>query len=1040
MKEEIPLEPREIQLRAYIEGEASTSVVGLEKPQPSNRVLIFDTETTADAAQQLRFGAFQIRDEEELFRQGLFYDPAGLTADEIGTLEAYTFGTDLEFMPVEEFVEEIFFQECADMDGVCVGFNLPFDLSRLAIDHGTAKRGKSGVFHHGFSLKLSPSEYRSRVRVKHLSHRAAFIQFADHKRPQKKNDKRKAKYERPRGFFVDVKTLAGALLAESHSLESLSNALKTATKKSASEDHGAELKPDYIKYALDDAQCTWECYADLIKRLHAHNLPNTHARELFSEASLGKAYLRALGVKPWLSVQPDFPKTRIGEILSTYYGGRSEVNIRRKISETAYCDFLSMYPTVNTLMGLWRFVIADGVSEEDATEDVRNILETWTPEDLLQPSNWKRLHCVVQIEPNDDVLPVRAVYGDALPRNESNKIANIGLNRLTCEAPLWFTLADCLASKFLSGRIPNLQQAIRFKPLGVQEGLNPIAVSGNGDYLVDPANDDFFKRIIQLRRSVVQRRDASDGAEKEKYDSEQKALKILANSTSYGIFVETLVEDHDTQKSITRYGYDGIPTKIRSKVDEKPGRYFHPLLATLITGAARLMLALSERVALDQGLDWVFCDTDGIAFAKPDGISRGEFIERVRSVCNWFKPLNPYDAEDSILQMEDENFEVGDREGDWAKAPPLYCYAVSAKRYALFNIDGGQVEIRKASAHGLGHLLPPYSDPDKGRKQTAKVAYWHKEHWTAICEAALEGRDHNGAFIADARLEKPAASRYAANTPDLLKWFSDFNEGLERAQQVKPFNFLLTFQAKNLDRLAASDLEAASWVAKHRPKPRPAGPYEKDPEKSAVMAFDRATHEPVPSRWLKTYTEVLQDYHLHAEAKFHGGFDNARGRLQRRHVDAFAIRHIGKEAHNWEEDYFVGTDADSAIVHGDALINRTWAIETIRAAKERFGVRNLCNAARVGDNLLKATCDSANVAKHEPIVRLVRAAHVLGVEDTDAAGRTLRVVGALNEAIAEHGVGVVAKQLGFDLSNLRKVADGKRKASSYLIELIEKNI
>jgi hypothetical protein len=48
---------------------------------------------------------------------------------------------------------------------------------------------------------------------------------------------------------------------------------------------------------------------------------------------------------------------------------------------------------------------------------------------------------------------------------------------------------------------------------------------------------------------------------------------------------------------------------------------------------------------------------------------------------------------------------------------PLYVWAISAKRYALFNLDadGGPI-LRKASVHGLGHLLPPYiaADPAPG--------------------------------------------------------------------------------------------------------------------------------------------------------------------------------------------------------------------------------------------------------------------------------------------------------------------------------------
>ena len=40
-----------------------------------------------------------------------------------------------------------------------------------------------------------------------------------------------------------------------------------------------------------------------------------------------------------------------------------------------------------------------------------------------------------------------------------------------------------------------------------------------------------------------------------------------------------------------------------------------PLLGVLITGAARLMLAITERLVLDEGLDWAFCDTDSMALA-----------------------------------------------------------------------------------------------------------------------------------------------------------------------------------------------------------------------------------------------------------------------------------------------------------------------------------------------------------------------------------------------------------------------------------------
>ena len=154
----------------------------------------------------------------------------------------------------------------------------------------------------------------------------------------------------------------------------------------------------------------------------------------------------------------------------------------------------------------------------------------------------------------------------------------------------------------------------------------------------------------------------------------------------------------------------GFPSS-RQKVEE-PGRYFHPLLATLITGAARLMLGIAERVCIEKGLDWAFCDTDSLAIAKPDGMDQAEFFERAQSICDWFSPLNPYEKKGPIFKIEDANYPIAES-ADGSKFEPLFCYCISAKRYALFNLGkSGEIIIRKASAHGLGQYLPPYEADD----------------------------------------------------------------------------------------------------------------------------------------------------------------------------------------------------------------------------------------------------------------------------------------------------------------------------------------
>ena len=63
--------------------------------------------------------------------------------------------------------------------------------------------------------------------------------------------------------------------------------------------------------------------------------------------------------------------------MTAYYGGRTEVRVRRTIVPVVYTDFLSMYPTVNVLMGLWDLLIAERLEIEDATADVRSLLALW---------------------------------------------------------------------------------------------------------------------------------------------------------------------------------------------------------------------------------------------------------------------------------------------------------------------------------------------------------------------------------------------------------------------------------------------------------------------------------------------------------------------------------------------------------------------------------------------------------------------------------------------------------------------------------------
>ena len=467
----LPLRHRKSQKKKYAKKKSD---------MPSEWALIFDSETTTDESQKLRFGTYQVRKGAELMESGVFYDPETLSKAEQKTLKEYATVHDLKFLTATEFIEDVFYYVGYKLRASIVGFNLPFDISRLATDHTAARVTPwNKIMQGGFSFKLSENVNSPRVQIRHVSSRQSFIQFAATRGQRTtKGNRKKGRYERVRrGYFLDIKTLAAALTSTSHSLASLAQYLNVNAQKHHTESHGMTLTPEYIAYAVQDTQTTWECFDKLNDLYLLHDLDDTGAHKILSEASLGKAYLREMGIRSWRKMQPDFPPEIIGNIMSTYYGGRSEVHIRRDAVQVLYCDFLSMYPTVSTLMGLWRFVTAQGMAHTDGTSETRTFLENITLSQLQQRSAWDNICTIVQIMPDADILPVRAKYGDDVQYGVDAQYT-IGSNHLTSKTPLWFTLADCIASKLLTGRTPNVLQAISFAAGEMQHGLTPVNISG----------------------------------------------------------------------------------------------------------------------------------------------------------------------------------------------------------------------------------------------------------------------------------------------------------------------------------------------------------------------------------------------------------------------------------------------------------------------------------------------------------------------------------------------------------------------------------
>lgn len=816
-----------------------------EENQIPDRILVFDTETTTDEYQNLLFGSFKIYDHGKLVYQGLFYGE-NVKKKELDILREYAKKHDIPLYPVGKFVDCVFLPEVYELKTLCIGFNLPFDLSRLAIHFSNSRKIKGG-----FSLQLSKNPKYPRLIIKHLDSKRAFFQFTNTISFKKGNNrKRKGKSNKFRGNFLDLRTLAFALTNEKHSLESACELFNAEKKKVHAEEHG-KITPEYIKYNINDVEATYGLYLKLMEEYKKYGL-DIPPTKIYSPASIGKAYLNMMGIKSFSEKNPDFPNEILGYVMTTYYGGRSEVRIRKQPVKIALIDFLSMYPTMCILQNLWKFVIAEKIEWYDDTENIKDFVDNATIETFSNPENWRKLTAIVLVLPDNDIFPVRSKYGE-------KNTYNIGLNYVTSEKPVWYTLADVIASKLLTGKTPNILKAIRFKPVGIQTGLKAIELVGKK---LDPTKQDFFKELMEYRNKL-----------KKQNDNREKIIKIITNATSYGIFVEI----NPMEKKNVEINVYGLEQFTNTKnIVENFGKAFNPLMATFITSASRLVLAISEAILNKHNGAYAFCDTDSLAIPP----------EYVKEIQDYFQKLSPYSFDDPLFKLEEENFNEETKELE-----PLWFYGLSAKRYALYNMRDGKPVIRKYSLHGLGHILNPF---DSNRKD------WHKQIWQDILN------EHYGLVDSEELQEKYrglyAIGQLTVSSPHIMQRFEKINRGKPIEKQIKPFNFILVGVSNQTDENTLKPIV-------------PVSPYRENHQRIVYKEFiDYNTGKTLNGvEYWKTLDTVFWEYKNHPESKFDGNI----GKLERKYLGIDSIIHIGKETNNLEESEVIGVQRDNYQIYQD---------------------------------------------------------------------------------------------------------------------------
>jgi hypothetical protein len=688
--------------------------------------LVWDTETTLDLEQTLNFGVWrfcQLQGTEYVaVQEGIFYRD-GLDAKDIQTILTYKkkyladgllsgADRDLTVLPRAEFIERIFW-ESVRAGALIVGFNLPFDISRIAVRWTAARNGGFSFVLSNLSKKQVRNIHRPLVRISPLNGVAEQFELT-----AVRWKKEQAKWRH--GRFLDLHTLAFALTDNSYSLAGAITVFKSHPEKIEYEPTG-KISEKEITYARRDVHATLGLLNALKQEYDFHPIALRPDRA-YSPASIGKAYLRAMGIAEPMR---KFKKLRLkihGIAMAAYYGGRAECHIRRWPVPVVPVDLTSEYPSVDALLGIWDLLTAVRLTTKDATKDVRTLLANVALNDLFKPAFWKRLNFYALIVPNGDILPVRSVYDD------KSGTCHIGLNELHWKQSMWVAGPDLIASVLLSGHIPNVQKAIRVVARGKQRGLKPIKL--RSAISVDPTKEDFFTRVIEYRK------------QNKNDDRLQYFLKILANSTSYGTYLELnpVKTDPSDRPKITVYSGEHLSEQPAPDTIEQPGSFYFPVLGALITSGGRLLLAMIERCVRDAGGTYLCCDTDALtivasktggAIQMPAGALPIKALswKEVEQITSRFDSLSPYSRKivPHLLRLTDENY---DKNGAQRQ---LFGLSIAAKRYALYTTRCGLpycnhrkcVTIVDPKAHGLIFFAP-------GEEREKGLPKWWFELWRIL--------------------------------------------------------------------------------------------------------------------------------------------------------------------------------------------------------------------------------------------------------------------------------------------------------------------
>ncbi len=453
--------------------------------QPKH-ALIFRCATTGDEKKDLLFGAYicaELEDAEYVAKEiGLFYREGH--PEEFRALTRFVKDSAYELGSVEEFRRGVFLKYLKAR-ALIVAYDAPREISRIAIKWNKSTKTRRAfsfyfrMFRDKKTGKIRPSGYEPGISIESMDaskaiYRPIKYKFHDRDAELEEEDKKFSNVH-----ILDLKMLTSALTGEVYSFPTACNIFGAPASKQR-KSYSRVTKPA-IERLLRDVTAELELLNRLQQEFGRHPIDLPHDR-CYSAATLTKSYCSTMGIRP-PQEQFKIPDRINGIATQAFAGGRAECMIRQTPVPVTYIDFHAQFPAVSKLLDCREILCAESLEFPDFTAEAREMVKRVELEDCFRPAFWKHLRWFALVEPNEDVVPIRAKFSQ---RADSDP--TLAWNFLTSKQPFWITGADVIAAKLMTGKPLKILEAIKVVPHGVQPGLASVKLYSQ--MKVDPRRDD----------------------------------------------------------------------------------------------------------------------------------------------------------------------------------------------------------------------------------------------------------------------------------------------------------------------------------------------------------------------------------------------------------------------------------------------------------------------------------------------------------------------------------------------------------------------